>query len=85
MNKDLIPIKEIVVKTRISICESCELFRPTIRRCALPPKGCGCLIDTFGKIGKAHMLGQSCPHKKWERVSTEDLIELHNHIVNEEL
>lgn len=83
MKDEFIPIKELVVNARIHICENCELFRPTLRRCALPPKGCGCLIDTLGKFGKAHMLGQSCPHKKWEKVTLDDLVTLHNQIVEE--
>jgi len=79
---ELKPIKKLVAAGRIAICEECDLFRPILRRCAMPPKGCGCFIASpllFGK-GKAYLMGHSCPNGKWQAMTSENLIELHNEL-----
>lgn len=87
MNHELIPVKQLVIKTRIETCENCPIFSQTFRNCRKTKGGCGCVIDVpigFGKrSGKAHMMGQSCPKKKWEKVTEEDLLEIHNQLAEE--
>jgi hypothetical protein len=57
------------IAERVSICESCELFRADIRKCSVC--GCGCGADvTF--MNKLAMATEQCPHPdgaKWTTVS----------------
>lgn len=43
---------------RLSICESCELFRPSDRRCS--HSSCGCFMDV-----KAWQSSANCPMNFW--------------------
>ena len=47
---------EEVRAARLSLCSSCEFFRPSDGRCSL----CGCFTGI-----KAQWQGEKCPHGKW--------------------
>jgi tRNA(Ile2) C34 agmatinyltransferase TiaS len=66
---ELKPIKSLVQKTRITICEECGLTK--LRRCP----DCGCFMDA-----KTRIMGARCPQGKWQAMTTENLIELHNEL-----
>ena len=50
------PISEVEKAGRITVCEGCEFFVTTDRRCSK----CGCWIDA-----KAGFRTQRCPENKW--------------------
>ena len=66
---ELKPIKKLVQKARIAMCEECGLTK--LRRCP----DCGCFMDA-----KTRIMGARCPKGKWNAMTNENLIELHNEL-----
>ena len=69
---ELKPIKKLVAAGRIAMCEECGLTK--LRRC---PE-CGCFMDV-----KTRMMSARCPKGKWQAMTNENLIELHNELAAE--
>lgn len=79
--------KDLIIKARIDICERCPIFNKKLRNCQLSKGGCGCFIDVGVspfRYGKAYMMGQGCPHKKWLPMNEDDIIRVLNLIDEDE-
>jgi len=64
-------VSEEILKERLSICKSCELFKPNANTVGgvCTHATCGCNIqDNLNYLNKIAWADSFCPIKKWDRV-----------------
>lgn len=69
----LTPEEALVQQARIFVCEECETFSKSQRRCIKKLGGCGCFMDA--KTRFMNLPFPICPKGKWPNMTKEQVIE----------